>query len=372
MSVRFRIGARDGEARTGVLETAHGAVPTPAFMPVGTAGSVKAMRPGEVRESGAAIVLGNVYHLMLRPGAERIAGLGGLGRFMGWDGPVLTDSGGYQVMSAGERAEVDADGVTFRSHLDGTPHRLTPARSVEIQRLLDATVTMAFDECTPWPADEATARASMERSMVWAERSREAYGPREGHAIFGIMQGGMHEGLRRRSAARLLDIGFDGYAAGGLGVGEDREELLRIVRFAAPLLPEDRPRYLMGIGRPADILDAVRAGFDLFDCVLPTRHGRTGQAFTARGRVNIRNARHAADPGPLDPGCPCPACAAGHSRAYLHHLEKAGEVLGMMLLTQHNLWFYQRLMREIREAVAAGTLAELRERRIAAEEGAPG
>lgn len=371
MSVRFRIGARDGRARAGVLETAHGTVATPAFMPVGTAGSVKAMRPGEVRESGAEIVLGNVYHLMVRPGAERIAALGGLRRFMGWDGPVLTDSGGYQVMSVGDRARVDADGVTFRAHTDGALHRLTPARSVGIQRLLGATVTMALDECTPWPVGEAEAEASMERSMDWAERSREAYEPREGHALFGIAQGGMYEGLRRRSAARLAAVGFDGYAVGGLGVGEDRGERLRMVRLTAPLLPEDRPRYLMGLGTPADILDAVLAGIDLFDCVLPTRHGRTGQAFTRRGRVNIRNARHAADPGPLDPACPCPACSL-HSRAYLHHLEKAGEALGMMLLTQHNLWFYQGLMAEIREAVAAGGLERLRERRLAAEKGGEG
>ncbi len=358
MSLDFRVLDKDGQARTGVVETAHGEIVTPAFMPVGTAGSVKGMRPEEVRASGADIILGNVYHLMIRPGPERIAELGGLRKFMGWDGPVLTDSGGYQVMSIGDRAEVDDDGVTFRAHTDGGKHRLTPARSVEIQRLLGSTITMVFDECTPWPVDEQGAKNSMERSMDWALLSKKAFVPQEGHAIFGIVQGGMFENLREISVKHLVEIGFDGYAIGGLGVGEGKDNLERIVRFTALKLPSDHPRYLMGIGTPEDIVGAVMTGIDMFDCVIPTRHGRTAQVFTSTGRVNIRNARHVEDSAPLDLECSCPVCAR-HSRAYLHHLEKTKEILGTILLTQHNLWFYQHLMARIRAAIAVGELEEL-------------
>ena len=355
MTLGFDVLATDGAARRGRLVTAHGSIDTPAFMPVGTAGTVKAMLPESVAETGAQIILGNTYHLMLRPGAERVAKLGGLHRFMNWPGPILTDSGGFQVMSLAGLRKLDANGVTFRSHVDGSYQRLTPERSIEIQHLLDADVTMAFDECTPFPATEAQAAESMRLSMRWAERSKAAFRPRAGYGLFGIVQGGVHRDLRVESAAALKAIGFDGYAIGGLAVGEGQEAMFATLDVTAPLLPADRPRYLMGVGKPEDIVGAVLRGVDMFDCVIPTRSGRTAQAWTRTGSLNMRNARHAEDEAPLDPDCTCPACRS-YSRAYLHHLTKAGEILGVMLLTWHNLTYYQDLMRGLRDAIAAGTL----------------
>jgi queuine tRNA-ribosyltransferase len=357
MTLGFEILARDGAARVGRLTTAHGAIDTPAFMPIGTAGTVKAMTPEGVAATGARIVLGNTYHLMLRPGAERIAALGGLHRFMNWPHAILTDSGGFQVMSLKALRTISEDGVAFRSHLDGSRHLLTPERSIEIQHLLGADITMAFDECTPFPAPREEVETSMELSMRWAERSRGAFVPRPGHGIFGIVQGGIHADLRQRSAERLTRIGFDGYAIGGLAIGEGQATTLAVVEATAPVLPAERPRFLLGVGKPADLVGAVRRGIDMFDCVLPTRSGRTGQAFTREGTLNLRNARHAEDPAPLDPACRCPACT-GFSRAYLHHLTKAGEILASMLLTAHNLTYYADLMRALREAIAEGRLAE--------------
>ena len=351
----FQVLATDGAARAGMLTTAHGPVETPVFMPVGTAGTVKAMTADAVRSTGASIVLGNTYHLMLRPGAERVAALGGLHRFMDWPGPILTDSGGFQVMSLAGLRSLDDDGVTFRSHLDGSRHRLTPERSIAIQHLLDADITMCFDECTPWPATEAEAARSMRLSMRWAGRCREAFVVRPGYGLFGINQGSVYPELRAESAAALIGLGFDGYAVGGLAVGEGQELMLRTLEATVPLLPADRPRYLMGVGRPADIVAAVVRGIDMFDCVMPTRSGRTGQGFTRRGTINIRNARHAADPRPLDRHCRCPACR-GYARAYLHHLFRAGEMLGPILLTWHNLSYFQELMAGLREAIARGDL----------------
>jgi queuine tRNA-ribosyltransferase len=351
----FAVSSRAGVARRGVLTTAHGAIDTPAFMPVGTAGTVKAMLPDSVAETGAQIILGNTYHLMLRPGAERVAALGGLHEFMNWKAPILTDSGGYQVMSLASLREIDETGVVFRSHLDGSRHALTPERSIEIQDLLDADITMALDECTPFPATLERTRDSMALSMRWAARSRRAFRARPGYGIFGIVQGGVHPELRRVSAAALRDIGFDGYAVGGLAVGEGQETMFRILDETVPALPEDRPRYLMGVGKPADIVGAVARGIDMFDCVLPTRSGRTAQAFTRAGTVNLRNARHAEDKAPLDARCACPACTS-YSRAYLHHLCRCGEILASMLLTWHNLRYYQDLMAGLRAAIAAGTL----------------
>jgi len=353
----FSVRARDGAARAGVIATPRGEVRTPAFMPVGTAGSVKAMLPENVRATGADVVLGNTYHLMLRPGAERIAALGGLHRFMNWPRPILTDSGGYQVMSLAGLRKLTEEGVRFKSHIDGGMHMLTPERSMEIQRLLGSDIVMAFDECTPYPADAATARASMELSMRWAERSRAAFGARPGHALFGIQQGGMHPDLRAESAERLRAIGFDGYALGGLAVGEGQETMFRMLDVATDMLPAEKPRYLMGVGKPADIVGAVVRGVDMMDCVLPTRSGRTGQAFTARGVVNLRNARHRDDPRPLEEGCECPACA-GYSRAFLHHVVRSGEAVAMTLLSWHNLLYYQRLMSGLRGAIAQGRLAD--------------
>jgi queuine tRNA-ribosyltransferase len=355
--IGFDILARDGAARLGRLMTAHGAIETPAFMPVGTAATVKAMTPEAVAATGARIVLGNTYHLMLRPGAERIAALGGLHRFMNWPYAILTDSGGFQVMSLAALRKITEEGVAFCSHLDGSRHLLTPERSVEIQHLLGADITMAFDECTPFPAERDQVEASMELSMRWAERSRAAFVLRPGHGIFGIVQGGVHADLRRRSAARLVEIGFEGYAIGGLAIGEGQAVTFAMVEASVPHLPLDRPRYLMGVGKPADIVGAVKRGVDMFDCVLPTRSGRTGQAFTRAGTLNLRNARHADDPAPLDPRCRCPACT-GFSRAYLHHLTKAGEILGSMLLTRHNLTYYADLTAELRAAIQEGRLAE--------------
>jgi queuine tRNA-ribosyltransferase len=353
----FAVSSRAGVARRGVLTTAHGAIDTPAFMPVGTAGTVKAMLPDSVAETGAQIILGNTYHLMLRPGAERVAALGGLHEFMNWKAPILTDSGGYQVMSLASLREIDETGVVFRSHLDGSRHALTPERSIEIQDLLDADITMALDECTPFPATLERTRDSMALSMRWAARSRQAFRARPGYGIFGIVQGGVHPELRRVSAAALRDIGFDGYAVGGLAVGEGQETMFRILDETVPALPEDRPRYLMGVGKPADIVGAVARGIDMFDCVLPTRSGRTAQAFTRTGTVNLRNARHAEDKAPLDPECACPACIS-YSRAYLHHLCRCGEILASMLLTWHNLRYYQDLMAGLRAAIAGGTLGD--------------
>jgi queuine tRNA-ribosyltransferase len=356
----FSIAASDGAARTGTIAMERGTIRTPAFMPVGTAATVKAMKPDDVAASGANIILGNTYHLMLRPGAERVAKLGGLHRFMGWDGPILTDSGGYQVMSLSDLTKTSEEGVSFKSHLDGSAHLLTPERSIEVQRLLGADVVMAFDECTAFPASEAQAEASMERSMRWAKRSREAFdggGEHAGRAaLFGIQQGSMFEGLRRRSSEALLEIGFDGYAIGGLAVGEGQAVMCRVLDYAVAMLPADAPRYLMGVGKPDDLVEAVVRGIDMFDCVLPTRSGRTGQAFTADGPLNLRNARFAEDSEPIEPGCPCPTCSK-FERAYVHHLVKSGEILGAMLMTEHNLWFYQRLMQGLRDAIGAGRLA---------------
>ncbi|MCP5432387.1 MAG: tRNA guanosine(34) transglycosylase Tgt [Alphaproteobacteria bacterium] len=359
MSARlpFAIAARDGLARTGILETPRGRIRTPAFMPVGTAASVKAMRPDEVAATGADIVLANTYHLMLRPGAERIARLGGLHRFMRWERPILTDSGGYQVMSLAGLRKLDEAGVTFRSHLDGAQVHLSPERAMEIQLLLGSTVAMVLDECTPFPATHDAARASMELSMRWAERSKAAFGAPEDAFLFGIVQGGTYPDLREASANALKAVGFDGYAVGGLAVGEGQAAMLATLEASVPHLPEARPRYLMGVGKPSDILGAVLRGIDMFDCVLPTRSGRNGQAFTWGGSVNLRNARHAEDPRPLDEASSCPA-ARDYSRAYLHHLVKAGEILGAVLLTWANLAFYQELMAGIRAAIAAGRLAD--------------
>ncbi|MCA3273492.1 MAG: tRNA guanosine(34) transglycosylase Tgt [Roseomonas sp.] len=356
MTLSWQHEAQDGAARAGVLHTAHGEVPTPVFMPVGTAGTVKAMTAGAVRATGARMVLGNTYHLMLRPGAERIARLGGLHRFMDWHGPILTDSGGFQVMSLSGLRKMDADGVTFQSHVDGSRHRLTPERSVEIQHLLGADVTMCFDECTPFPATHEQAATSMRLSMRWAARSREAFVPRAGHGLFGIVQGSVFPDLRAESVAVLTGIGFEGYAVGGLAVGEGQDAMFTTLECTTPLLPADKPRYLMGVGTPSDLIGAVRRGIDMFDCVMPTRSGRTGRAYTRGGVINIRNARHAEDNRPLDPNCVCPACR-GHSRAYLHHLFKANEMLGPMLLTWHNIQYYQDLMAELRAGILAGDLA---------------
>ena len=348
----FDLRHRDGRARAGVIDTPRGQIRTPAFMPVGTAGTVKAMLPDSVRATGADILLGNTYHLMLRPGAERIDRLGGLHRFMNWNRPILTDSGGFQVMSLSGLRKLDEDGVRFKSHIDGATHHLSPERSMEIQRLLGSDIVMCFDECTPFPATEAQAADSMRLSMRWAERSKAAFGDRPGHALFGIQQGSTSLELRSESAGKIREIGFDGYAVGGLAVGEGQAEMFRVLNEAADMLPEDKPRYLMGVGKPDDIVGAVARGIDMMDCVLPSRSGRTGQAWTRRGQVNLRNARHQDDPRPLDEDCACPACRA-HSRAYLHHVLRAGEIIAAMLLTWHNLQYYQDLMAGIRAAIAA-------------------
>jgi queuine tRNA-ribosyltransferase len=355
MTLSFDLNATDGAARTGLIKTAHGAIRTPAFMPVGTAATVKAMTVDQVAATGADVVLCNTYHLMLRPGAERIATLGGLHRFMNWKGPILTDSGGFQVMSLAKLRKLDDDGVTFQSHIDGSTHRLTPERAVELQRLFGVDIAMVLDECTPYPADLETAAKSMRLSMAWAARCRAAYQASEGKALFGIVQGGVHPALRAESAAQLIEIGFEGYAVGGLAVGEGQEQMLSVLDATVPHLPTDRPRYLMGVGKPDDIVEAVRRGIDMFDCVLPTRSGRTGQAFTRDGPINIRNARFADDPAPLDEGSDCPA-SRDYSRAYLHHLFKAKEMLGSTLLSWHNVSFYQRLMADLRAAIDHGGL----------------
>ena len=355
----FAISATDGPARTGVIGMQRGEIRTPAFMPVGTAATVKAMRPEEVRASGADIILGNTYHLMLRPGAERVAKLGGLHKFMGWERPILTDSGGYQVMSLSELTKVTEESVSFASHLDGSRHMLSPERSIEVQRLLGSDIVMQFDQLVPTTSTPEAQREAMDRSIRWAKRSRDEFDRGGEHseraAIFGIQQGALDEKLRKASAQTLIDIGFDGYAVGGLAVGEGQEAMLGCLDFAVDMLPADRPRYLMGVGKPDDIVEAVVRGIDMFDCVLPTRSGRTGQAFTAEGPLNMRNARFAEDADPIEPGCPCPACSQ-FERAYVHHLVKSGEILGAMLMTQHNLWFYQRTMQGLREAIGGERL----------------
>jgi queuine tRNA-ribosyltransferase len=354
-TIPFNISARDGAARTGQLELAHGIVNTPAFMPVGTAATVKGMLPEAVAATGANILLGNVYHLMLRPGAARIAELGGLHKFMNWLGPILTDSGGFQVMSLSKISQIDEDGVEFRAHTDGARHRLTPVDSIDIQRQLGSDITMVLDECTPFPVAEEEAASSMRRSMRWAALCRERFDERPGHALFGIVQGGVFPELRSESAASLRDIGFDGYAIGGLAVGEGQEQMLSVLDGLKGALPEDRPRYLMGVGTPADLVKSVLRGIDMFDCVLPTRSGRTGRGYTARASINMRNARHAADPRPLDADCACQTCQ-NYSRAYLHHLFRCEEMLGPILLTLHNLTFYQTLMSALRTVITDGKL----------------
>ncbi|HWA90054.1 MAG TPA: tRNA guanosine(34) transglycosylase Tgt [Rhizomicrobium sp.] len=348
----------DGAARTGILSLPRGEIRTPAFMPLGTAGSVKAMMPENVRETGADIILGNTYHLMLRPGAERVARLGGLHKFMDWRRPILTDSGGFQVMSLAKLRKLDEDGVRFRSHIDGSEWFLTPERAMEIQRLLGSDIQMVLDECPAYPATREGIETSLALTTRWARRSKQAFGAQPGHMCFGIVQGGMFADLRARSAEALIGIGFDGYAVGGLAVGETQSAMFETLDAAVPLLPKDRPRYLMGVGKPDDIAGAVLRGIDLFDCVIPTRSGRNGQAFTRAGTLNLRNARHAEDGGPLDAECRCPACAR-FSRAYLHHTVKANEIIAAMLLTWHNLTYYQDLMAGLRAAIAQGRLAEV-------------
>ncbi|HEY7991054.1 MAG TPA: tRNA guanosine(34) transglycosylase Tgt [Stellaceae bacterium] len=347
----FTVLAEDGAARCGRLETAHGVIETPCFMPVGTAATVKAMTPEDVAATGAKIILGNTYHLMLRPTAERIAELGGLHKFMNWPRAILTDSGGFQVMSLAKLRNIDERGVTFRSHLDGTLYSLPPERSIEIQHLLGSDITMALDECTPFPVTPEESIVSMERSMRWAERCRASFRERPGHGLFGIVQGSVFPVQRMHSAESLTDIGFDGYAIGGLAVGEGQDMMFMTIDATVPALPENAPRYLMGVGKPDDLVGAVQRGIDMFDCVIPTRSGRTAQAFTRRGTVNLRNARHISDPRPLDSDCACPVCKH-YSRAYLHHLARAGEILSAMLLTQHNLSYYAELMATMRDAIA--------------------
>ncbi|MGB7269154.1 MAG: tRNA guanosine(34) transglycosylase Tgt [Albidovulum sp.] len=355
--ISFTLNAADGRARTGVINTPRGEIRTPAFMPVGTAATVKAMLPEQVRDTGADILLGNTYHLMLRPTAERIAALGGLHRFMNWDRPILTDSGGFQVMSLAALRKMSEEGVRFSSHIDGSKHMLTPERSMEIQRLLGSDIVMCFDECPALPAAVETVAESMRLSMRWAQRSRDAFGDRPGHALFGIQQGGVTKDLRAESAETLKEIGFDGYAVGGLAVGEGQEVMFSVLDYAPDMLPEDKPRYLMGVGKPDDIVGAVARGIDMMDCVLPSRSGRTGQAFTRHGVVNIKNARHQNDPRPMDENCSCPACR-NYSRAYLHHVFRSGEIIASMLMTWHNLHYYQELMQGMRDAISVGKFAE--------------
>ena len=353
----FILHSKDGQARRGTVITPRGEIRTPAFMPVGTAGTVKAMYMDQVKDLGADIVLGNTYHLMLRPGAEEVAALGGLHNFMKWDGPILTDSGGFQVMSLSKLRKMSEEGVNFQSHIDGRSYMLTPERSIEIQTLLGANIRMILDECTPFPATEKQARDSMGLSTRWAERSKKAlqqYDKGEGDALFGIVQGGIYESLRLESVSNLLEIGFDGYAVGGLAVGEGQEEMLKVLDFTVPAMPENKPRYLMGVGTPEDLIQAVSRGIDMFDCVMPTRAGRHGLAYTRKGKVNLKNARHANDPRPLDEESDCPA-ASQYSRAYLHHLVRCGEYLAAMLLTWNNLHYYQSLMQEMRKNIEAGT-----------------
>ena len=357
MATRFKFSVSNyqGRARSGVVSTPRGDIRTPAFMPVGTAATVKAMMPESVRATGADVLLGNTYHLMLRPGAERVYNLGGLHKFMNWNRPILTDSGGFQVMSLTGLRRLTEEGVKFRSHIDGSEHNLTPERSIEIQKFLGSDIAMSFDECPALPADRNRIRESMELSMRWAQRSRDAFGDRPGYALFGIQQGGLEEDLRAESADALRNIEFDGYALGGLAVGEGQEAMFSCLDFAPEQLPRDKPRYLMGVGKPDDIVGAVQRGVDMFDCVLPSRSGRTGQAQTRMGQINLRNARHKDDPRPLDAECSCPTCQQ-YSRAYLHHVIKSQEIIGSMLLTWHNLHYYQELMQNLRNAIAGGSL----------------
>lgn len=355
---RYELLKTDGKARRGRIHTAHGTIETPVFMPVGTAGTVKAMRPEDVRALGADIILGNTYHLMLRPGHERVERLGGLHKMMNWPHPILTDSGGYQVFSLAKMRKIKEEGVTFQSHLDGTRYMLNPETSTEIQRALDATITMAFDECTPYPCEKNEARKSMELSMRWAKRSREAFTKRTGYGQFGIMQGSVYPDLRQESIDKLTDIGFEGYAIGGLAVGEPSEKLHEMMAICADMLPTDKPRYLMGVGYPSDLIKAVLAGVDMFDCVLPTRNARNGQAFTSTGVVKIKNEEHRDADVPLDANCTCSTCTT-YSRAYLHHLYRAGEALSAMLMTHHNLAFYINLMRTLRNAIDEGNLQQV-------------
>ena len=356
MSFAISISATDGAARTGHITTPRGEIRTPAFMPIGTAGSVKAMLPGSVRETGADIILGNTYHLMLRPGAERVARLGGLHKFMNWERPILTDSGGFQVMSLAKLRKITEDGVRFRSHIDGAEHFLSPERAMEIQRLLGSDIQMVLDECPAYPATRADIEKSLAMTTRWAKRSKDAFGEQPGRACFGIVQGGVFGDLRKRSAETLVEIGFDGYACGGLAVGEEQSAMFDTLDATVPLLPKDKPRYLMGVGKPDDIAGAVLRGIDMFDCVIPTRSGRNAQAYTREGTLNLRNARHAEDLAPLDSECACPACGQ-FSRAYLHHMVKANEIIASMLLTWHNLTYYQDLMASLRKAISEGHLA---------------
>ena len=353
----YSLIAADGKARCGKISTPRGEIRTPAFMPVGTAATVKAMLPESVRSTGADILLGNTYHLMLRPTAERISELGGLHKFMNWDRPILTDSGGFQVMSLAELRKLNEEGVTFKSHIDGSRHVLSPERSMEIQKMLGSDIVMCFDECPALPAPYERISESMQLSMRWAKRSRDAFGDRPGYGLFGIQQGGLEHDLRAKSAEILQSIEFDGYAIGGLAVGEGQEAMFQVLDFAPDMLPDDKPRYLMGVGKPSDIVGAVKRGIDMMDCVLPSRSGRTGQAFTHRGVVNIKNARHQNDPRPLDPSCQCPACK-NYSRAYLHHVFKSQEIISSMLLTWHNLHYYQDLMERMRNAILNNSFAE--------------
>ena len=349
--------AEDGAARRGVIHTPRGDIQTPAFMPVGTAGTVKALYPGQVKDTGADIVLGNTYHLMLRPGAEEIAALGGLHKFMNWSGPILTDSGGFQVMSLSKLRKMTEEGVAFQSHIDGRKFMLTPERSIEIQCLLGSDIQMVLDECTPFPATEEQTKVSMELSMRWAKRSKDAFVSQPhrlpGQALFGIVQGGVYRHLREQSAAGLQEIDFPGYSIGGLAVGEGQKAMLEVLEFTAPLLPKEKPRYLMGVGTPDDLVEAVSRGIDMFDCVMPTRSGRHGQIFTRYGKLNMKNAKHASDARPIDPNGPCEA-SRDYSRAYLHHLMKSGEILGLMLLSWHNIAYYESLMAQMREAISEG------------------
>tara|TARA_B110000967_G_scaffold167481_1_gene176036 strand:- start:4692 stop:5819 length:1128 start_codon:yes stop_codon:yes gene_type:complete len=352
--VTFDLHATDGKARTGQINTPRGEIRTPAFMPVGTAATVKAMMPESVRSTGADILLGNTYHLMLRPTAERIERLGGLHKFMNWKRPILTDSGGFQVMSLAGLRKLTEQGVTFKSHIDGSSHEITPERSMEIQRMLGSDIVMCFDECPALPADRKRIVESMRMSMRWADRSKVAFGDRPGHALFGIMQGGLEKDFREESANALTNIGFDGHAVGGLAVGEGQQAMFDCLDYAPDMLPADKPRYLMGVGKPDDIVGAVARGIDMMDCVLPSRSGRTGQVFTRHGVVNIKNARHADDPRPLDENCSCPACS-NYSRAYLNHVFRSNEMISGMLLTWHNLQYFQDIMQGMRDAIGAGT-----------------
>jgi queuine tRNA-ribosyltransferase len=356
MTFALTITATDGAARTGHIATPRGEIRTPTFMPIGTAGSVKAMLPSSVRETGADIILGNTYHLMLRPGAERVAKLGGLHKFMNWERPILTDSGGFQVMSLAKLRKITEDGVRFRSHIDGAEHFLSPERAMEIQRRLGSDIQMVLDECPAYPASKTDIEKSLAMTTRWAKRSKAAFGEQPGRACFGIVQGGVFADLRQRSAESLIEIGFDGYACGGLAVGEEQSAMFDTLDGTVPHLPKDKPRYLMGVGKPDDIAGAVLRGIDMFDCVIPTRSGRNAQAYTREGTLNLRNARHAEDLSPLDSACTCPACRQ-FSRAYLHHTVKANEIIASMLLTWHNLTYYQDLMADLRKAITEGRLA---------------